>query len=470
MFLQQLNEGLSKINGILWAWPMIIMLLGTHLFLTVRLRFPQRYIFRAFRLLRESESGAPGDISQLGSLSTSLAATIGTGNIIGVATAITLGGPGAVFWCWMTGVFGIATKYAEGLLAVKYRVRAKDGKMLGGPMYAIERGLGWKWLSVLFCLFAAVASFCTGSSVQSNVAASVMKDAFGVDPVFCGIFMALFMTVVVVFGIRGIAKVCVALVPFMGILYVFGCLALLVVNRMYLCDTISLILKCAFSSDAVSGGIAGGTIVMAMRFGIARGLFSNESGLGSSPIIAAAAKTRNPVRQALVSSTSTFMDTVVICLLTGIVIVSSMVATDGAVMDSDGMMLTQAAFARLNISVGNIQLGSLIVNIVIILFTFSTIVGWCYYGEKSLEYLCGPRYYKLARLLFRAMLVCVTFAGAVWSVSFVWNLGDFTNALMAIPNLICLLLLSPVIVSETRRYLWNDRLDDSSDEEPPSIQ
>lgn len=470
MLMHNLNELLSKVNDILWSWPMIIMLLGTHLFLTVRLRFPQRHIFKAVRIIRTPDKNAPGDVSQMGSLSTSLAATIGTGNIIGVATAITLGGPGAVFWCWISGVFGIATKYAEGLLAVKYRVCAKDGKMLGGPMYAIERGLGMKWLAVLFCVFAAIASLGIGTSVQSNVAATVLNDAFGIDKVTSGIFIAALMMVVVLFGVKGISKVCIAFVPFMGILYIFGCVAVLVVNHSFLPDAIALIFRCAFSSDAVSGGLVGGTVMMAMRFGIARGLFSNESGLGSAPIVAAAAKTRNPVRQALVSSTSTFWDTVVICLLTGVVIVSSIVATDGNVMDEDGMLLTQAAFARLNVCVGKFQLGSLVVDIAILLFTFSTIVGWSYYGEKSIEYIFGTRHYMLTRMIFRVLLVFITFAGAVWNVSFVWNLSDFTNALMAIPNLICLILLSPVLVSETRKYLWNDHLDDSSNEMPPSVK
>ncbi len=467
--MQQLNEVLSKINGVLWGWPMIIMLLGTHLFLTIRLRFPQRHILKAFRIIRNPDNNAPGDISQMGALSTSLAATIGTGNIVGVATAIALGGPGAVFWCWITGVLGIATKYAEGLLAVKYRVRTKDGNMLGGPMYAIDRGLGWKWLAVLFSIFAFSASFGIGSSVQSNVASTILRDSFGISPVFSGIIMATLMAMVVLFGVKGITRVCVAVVPFMGFLYIFGCLAVLVVNRSFLLESFSVILKGAFTSDSINGGVLGGTIMMAMRFGIARGLFSNESGLGSAPIVAAAAKTRNPVRQALVSSTSTFWDTVVICLLTGIVIVSSMVASEGSIVDKDGMMITQAAFARLNVSIGKVQLGSLVVDLAIILFTFSTVIGWCYYGEKAIEYLCGPKYYKTVRLLYRILLIMITFAGAVWSVSFVWNIGDLTNALMAIPNLICLLLLSPVIVGETRKYLWNNRLDDSNDEEPPMI-
>lgn len=469
MFLNQLDGILSKVNGVIWEWPMIIMLLGTHLFLTVRLHFPQRYIFRSFKLMHTPDDKAPGDVSQMGALSTSLAATIGTGNIIGVATAITLGGPGAVFWCWVTGIFGIATKYAEGLLSVKFRVRANDGKMLGGPMYALERGLGCKWLAVFFCIFAAIASFCIGTSVQSNVASAVLHDAFGVPQTLSGITMAVLVAAVILFGVNGISKVCVTLVPMMGFLYIFGCLALLVVNRSFLGEAVATILKCAFSSESASGGLIGGSVMMAMRFGIARGLFSNESGLGSAPIVAAAAKTRNPVRQAIVSSSSTFWDTVVVCLLTGIVIVSSIVATEGAIIDEDGMMLTQAAFSRLNIIVGGVELGSLIVNIAIIMFTFSTIVGWCYYGEKSIEYIFGPKHYKAARTVFRVILVFVTFAGAIWDVSFVWNLGDFTNVLMAIPNLICLLLLTPVLVSETRKYLWNDRLDDYSDEEPPML-
>lgn len=433
---------------------MIIMLLGTHLFLTVRLRFPQRKIFKAIRLSLTSDKGASGDVSQFGALATALAATIGTGNIIGVATAITLGGPGAVFWCWLTGVFGIATKYAEGLVAVKYRIKTSNGKMLGGPMYALERGLGMKWLAVLFCVFTVLASFGIGNLVQSNAISLLCYETYRVPVEVSGLCIAVAVALVVIFGVKGIAKVCSMFVPFMALLYVLGCVFILFVNGAYVGEALKLIIVSAFNPEAAGGGFIGGSIIMTARYGIARGLFSNESGMGSAPIVAAAARTRNPVRQALVSSTGTFWDTVVICALTGLVLVSSILAYPD-ITYNDGPALTKVAFDKIP------YIGAPLLTFGIITFAFSTILGWCYYGEKAMEYLTG----KKLTLVYRGIFIIATFFGAIVKLAVVWNLADLTNALMAIPNLVSLIFLSGVIVAETKKYLWEDRLDEEADPE-----
>ena len=323
--MQLINDFFASISSLLWGWPMMILLLGTHIFLTIRLRCPQRKLFTAIRLSIKRDKDASGDVSQFGALATALAATIGTGNIIGVATAIALGGPGAVFWCWITGVFGIATKYAEGLLAIKYRVQTPTGKMLGGPMYALEKGLGWKTMAILFAIFTMIASFGIGNTVQANAIATIANNTYGISPWIMGAVVCGLTAAVIIGGVKSIAKVCGMLVPFMALFYILGCIYILFVNHNYVWPAISLILKCAFSPEAAGGGFAGSSIMMVARYGLARGLFSNESGLGSAPIVAAAAQTRNPVRQALVSSTGTFWDTVIICALTGIVIVSSII-------------------------------------------------------------------------------------------------------------------------------------------------
>ena len=319
MDLSAIVSFFNDFSSLVWGWPMIIMLLGTHLFLTIRLRFPQLYLFKALKLSFSKEGNADGDVSQFGALATSLAATIGTGNIIGVATAVALGGPGAVFWCWLTGVLGMSTKYAEGLLAVKYRVKNSSGEMIGGPMYALEKGLGMKWLGILFCVFTALAAFGIGNTVQANSISLLLNESYSISPHISGLCMSVLTALVVIFGVKGIAKVCTALVPFMAIMYVLGCIYILFVNHAYLGQALNLIFESAFSARAAGSGFVGTTVMMAARYGIARGLFSNESGLGSAPIVAAAAQTRNPVRQALVSSTGTFWDTVVICALTGLV-------------------------------------------------------------------------------------------------------------------------------------------------------
>ena len=427
---------------------MIILLLGTHVYLTIILRFPQRKILTAIKLSVKRDPGATGDVSQFGSLATALAATIGTGNIIGVATAIALGGPGAVLWCWLTGVFGISTKYAEGLLAIKYRVKTESGKMLGGPMYALERGLGWKWLAVLFALFTALAAFGIGNTVQANAIATVAHESYGISPVLTGLFVCLLTGSVVLGGVKSIARVCGMLVPFMAALYVIGCLYILCMNADYLWPALKLICRAAFSPEAAGGGFVGATVMMAARFGIARGLFSNESGMGSAPIVAAAAQTRNPVRQALVSSSGTFWDTVIICALTGLVIVSSIIAYPD-IDFSNGATLTKVAFSKIPI------VGTPLLTFGLLTFAFSTILGWCYYGERAVEYLKGKRW----MIVYRILYIIAVFIGSVANLAIVWNFADCMNALMAIPNLISLLCLSGVIVHETRKYLWKNQLD-----------
>lgn len=446
------NNFFASLSSLLWGWPMIIMLLGTHLFLTVRLHFPQRHIFKAIRLSVKKDPDAVGDVSQFSSLATALAATIGTGNIIGVATAIALGGPGAVLWCWLTGVFGIATKYAEGLLAIKYREKKPDGKVIGGPMYALEKGLGWKWAAVLFAVFTAIASFGIGNTVQANAIATLANETYGISPYITGAVVCLLAGAVLLGGVNSIARVCSALVPLMAFVYVLGCLYVLYVNVDYLLPAVKLIVCSAFSPQAAGGGFAGTTVMMAARYGIARGLFSNESGLGSAPIVAAAAQTRNPVRQALVSSTGTFWDTVVICAMTGLVIVSSVLAYPDITFEN-GAVLTKMAFAKIPV------VGTPLLTFGLLTFAFSTILGWCYYGERAVEYLKGHRWMLAYRLVFIAAI----FVGSVMQLGVVWNMADCMNALMAIPNLVSLLALNGILVHETRKYLWRGRLDRTED-------
>ena len=444
-----LNDYISDFSNLLWGWPMIILLLGTHLYLTIILRFPQRKIFTAIRLSVKKDPNAQGDVSQFGSLTTALAATIGTGNIIGVATAIALGGPGAVLWCWLTGVFGISTKYAEGLLAIKYREVTPQGKMIGGPMYALEKGLGMRWLAILFAVFTAFASFGIGSTVQANAISTLTSEVYAVSPYVSGLVICLLTAAVVIGGVKSIARVCGMLVPFMALVYVLGCIYIIGVNAHYVWSAIKLIVESAFTPEAAGGGFIGTTVMMAARFGIARGLFSNESGLGSAPIVAAAAQTRNPVRQALVSSSGTFWDTVVICALTGIVVVSSVLAYPDITFEN-GATLTKEAFAKIPI------VGTPLLTFGLTTFAFSTILGWCYYGERAVEYLKGYRWV----IVYRIVYITAVFIGSVMSLHMVWNLADCMNALMAIPNLISLLALSGVLVHETRKYLWRNRLDE----------
>lgn len=450
--MESLTALVSACSNFIWGVPMLVMLFGTHLFLTVRLRLVQRHIPRAIRLSLSPDEGSQGEISQFGALATALAATIGTGNIIGVSTAIALGGPGAVLWCWLTGVFGIATKYGEALLAVKYRTRGKTGAIVGGPMYTIERGLGWKWLAVIFAAFTVLATFGAGCTVQSHAITDVIHTTFGVAPALSGLVVTAITAVVILGGVKAIAKVCEKLVPFMSLFYILGCIAILVLNAPYLGEALVLIVKSAFGFQQIAGGFVGGAMMAACRYGMARGLFSNESGLGTAPIAAATAQTKNPVRQALVSMTGTFWDTVIVCAMTGIVVVSSMVKQPQLYEGASDDAMTRLAFA-------NLPAGQIVLALALSVFAFTTILGWSYYGERCVEYLFGPKGIPVYRLVFLVVL----FIGAVANLDLVWSFADLMNGLMAFPNLISVLLLSGVIVAETRHYLWEDRLDEQSE-------
>ena len=447
--MDTINGFFSLLSNFLWGWPMIILLLGTHVFLTFRLRIPQRKLLTGIRLSVKKDEEAQGDVSQFGALATALAATIGTGNIVGVATAVALGGPGAVLWCWLTGIFGMATKYAEGLLAVKYRVKGKDGHTYGGPMYALERGLNMRWLALLFAVFTALASFGIGCTVQANSIALLANETFGLPTWVVGVAVSLLTALVIMGGVKSIARVCEVLVPFMAVLYVLGCIVILCLNSAFVWPALKLIVESAFNPSAAGGGFVGATVMMAARYGIARGLFSNESGLGSAPIVAAAAQTRNPVRQALVSSTGTFWDTVVICALTGMVLVSSILAHPD-ISYADGAALTRVAFSKIP------YVGAPLLTFGILTFAFSTILGWSYYGESAVNYIEGRRINRFYRIIYIVML----FFGSIISLDIIWSIADCMNALMAIPNLVALLLLSGVAARETKKYLWSNRLDD----------
>ncbi len=438
----------SSVDDFVWGWWMILLLLGTHLFMTVRTGFIQKKtITRGIPLSVSKEDDADGEVSQFGALATALASTIGTGNIIGVGTAIALGGPGAVLWCWLTGVFGIATKYAESLIAVKYRVKTPDGRMQGGAMYALERGLNMKWLGMIFAVFAGFASFGIGCATQVNAIAEVCETNLGIEPWIIGVIVAALTAVVIFGGIKSIASVCEKLVPFMALFYVIGCVIILCLNYDYIIPAIETICRLAFTKGAAAGGLVGSGIRYAIQYGVARGLFSNESGMGSAPIAAAAAKTRNPVRQALVSSTGTFWDTVVVCLMTGLVLVSTIMKNPAINADqiTDGGELTTLAFGQIP------YFGPFILVVGIITFAYSTILGWAYYGERCVEYFSG----KKGLIPYRALYVIIALIAPVLALDLVWKVADILNALMAIPNLVAVLLLSPVIVKETKKYINN---------------
>jgi len=443
--MNSLETTLQAVSDWVWGPPLLILLFGTHLFLTFRLRFIQSYLPQAIRLSFSREKEGEGDVSQFGALTTALAATIGTGNIVGVSTAIAIGGPGAVLWMWLTGVFGVATKYSEAVLAVKYRVVTKNGMMAGGPMYALERGLNAKWLGMIFAAFTAVAAFGIGNMTQANSISSLAQESLGLSPWVTGVIMTVLTGVVILGGIRAIASVCEKLVPFMAVFYVVGCLILLVMGASTLPATVVTIVSSAFAGHAAVGGFIGAGISQTIRYGIARGLFSNESGLGSAPIVAAAAQTKNPVRQALVSATGTFWDTVVVCAITGLVIVNSGEWKNGL----SGAALTHKAFEDIPV------VGSLILTVGLLTFVFSTILGWSYYGEKAAEYLFGSGVIRPYRVLW----VIAVMVGSVQPLAVVWSFSDIANGLMAVPNLIALLGLSGVVVAETREYLWSGNLD-----------
>ncbi|UAY77904.1 sodium:alanine symporter family protein [Pasteurella canis] len=440
-----LESILSSINSFVWGPPLLILLSGTGLYLTFRLGFIQFiYLPRALSYLFKTEKGMgkKGDVSSFAALCTALAATIGTGNIVGVATAVQAGGPGAVFWMWLVALLGMATKYAECLLAVKYRVRDKQGFMAGGPMYYIERGLGIKWLAKLFALFGIlVAFFGIGTFPQVNAITHAMQDTFSVPiPLTASIITAL-VALIILGGVRRIAVVSSYIVPFMAVLYVATSLIILLINWQLVPQAIGLIIYSAFEPSAALGGALGFTVMKAIQSGVARGIFSNESGLGSAPIAAAAAQTKEPVRQGLISMTGTFLDTIIVCSMTGIVLVIT-----GAWQSADiaGAALTNHAFTE-----GlNSNLGGTVVTVGLLFFAFTTILGWCYYGERCFVYLVGIRGIKFYRFMFIVLVGC----GAFIHLDLIWILADIVNGLMAFPNLIALIGLRHVIVDETRDY------------------
>lgn len=442
--MEELQSFFKVLSDFVWGPPMLILLVGTGVYLTLRLVFLQiRLLPLAFKQVfgrHDGAKGASGDISQFGALMTALAATIGTGNIAGVATACALGGPGAVFWMWLTALFGMATKYAEGVLAVKFRVQNEKGEMSGGPMYYIERGLKWKWLAVLFALFGTLASFGIGSSVQSNTVALAVENSFGVQTWVVGVVITALSALVILGGIKSIAKASTFIVPFMAIIYVLGGLAIIFMHADLIIPAFKLIFSDAFTGQAVAGGAIGAVI----RYGVARGVFSNEAGMGSAPIAAAAAKTDHPVRQGLVSMTGTFIDTIIVCTITGLVLVMAFMINDSSFMEKSGAVLTTDSFNQLLPG-----FGGWIVTFGIIFFAYSTILGWCYYGEKCATYLFGEKFVIIYRLIYIATI----FIGTVATLDLVWLMADTFNGLMAAPNLIALLLLSGIVVKQTKEFL-----------------
>jgi len=437
--MESIETLIATLSGWVWGPPMLILLVGTGLYLTVILRGMQfRALPHALKLIWHREHAGDGDISHFAALMTALAATVGIGNIVGVATAITMGGPGAVFWMWMTGLVGMATKYAEAVLAVKYREKGEHG-MRGGPMYYLAKGAGLPWLGWLFALFTALATFGIGNMAQANAVAQIFQSTFSIEPWVTGAVLMLLTALVILGGIKSIGRFTSLLVPFMILGYVSAGLAVLALNASEIPQAFGLIFYHAFNPIAATGGFAGAAVAAAMRFGIARGVFSNESGLGSAPIAAAAARTRDPVKQALVSMTQTFIDTLVVCTMTALVILTATPWTQGVGAGE----LTSASFGE---TLGHA--GVVIVAVSTALFAYSTLIGWNYYGEKAIEYLAGTRAIRPYRVVF----VCVAIVGAMMKLEFVWNFSDLMNGMMAIPNLIALLLLSKVVKAETERY------------------
>jgi len=442
--LKYLESFFESVGNIIWGYPLMILLVGTGLWLTIVLRGLQfRYLWHALYLAlikRKEEGEEAGDITHFQALMTALSATVGTGNIAGVATAIAAGGPGALFWMWITGLVGMATKYSEAVLAVKFRVKDKYNTMSGGPMYYISQGMGLKWMGAVFAIFAAVAAFGIGNMVQSNSVADAVQATFQVPVYVTGLVLMLATGLVILGGIKSIGRVTAFLVPIMIVIYMGGALVIIIMKADLIPAAIGLIVKYAFTPTAATGGFLGATVMLTIRMGVARGVFSNESGLGSAPIAAAAAQTKHPVTQALVSMTQTFIDTIIVCTMTGLVLI----LTQSWDIGKTGAELTSIAFSKG--LPGN--WGNIIVAIGLILFAYSTMLGWSYYGEKSVEYLLGEKAVQPYRLVF----VLFVGIGSLLKLNLVWALADVFNGLMALPNLIALLVLTPVIVRETRHY------------------
>lgn len=437
--MEAITNFLDYVSGLVWGPPLLILLVGTGIYLTIRLGGIQfRLTGYSLKLAfsKNQDTKSKGDISHFQSLMTAMAATVGTGNIVGVATAVVLGGPGAIFWMWLSAIFGMATKYAEAVLAVKYRVQDADGEMSGGPMYYLERGLKQKWLGILFALFGAIAAFGIGNMVQSNSVSGVVNDTFGVPAWLTGIVLTIFTALVILGGIKSIGKVTALFVPIMVVFYLTAGLIIMILNIGLIPEAFGTIFSLAFGNEAIAGGVIGAII----RYGVARGVFSNEAGLGSAPIAAAAAKTDLPGRQGLVSMTQVFLDTLIVCSITGVVIVMAGLYDGGTL---EGGALTSASFEHF---LGGV--GPIIVTIGLVFFASSTIIGWSYYGEKCFQYLVGT---KKLNILYRSLFVIAVMIGSVASLDVVWLFSDVMNGLMAFPNLIGLLGLSGVVIYETKR-------------------
>lgn len=438
--MNYLNDILGQISGFVWGAPLVILLLGTGVFMTYTLKGVQfRAFFHAFALIFKKERSGDGDISHFAALMMALSATVGIGNIVGVATAITLGGPGAVFWMWMTGLVGMSLKYSEALLAQKYRQKSPRG-IRGGPMYYLRDGANMPRLAFAFALVAAIASFGIGNMTQANATASIFASKFGVSESVSGLLMMTLTALVILGGVKSIARFTSFLTPFMILIYTVSSLIVLTLNADKIPYAFSLIIDGALNGTAATGGFLGASIAAAMRYGAARGFFSNESGLGSAAIAAAAARTKDPVKQALVSMTQTFIDTLVVCTMTALVILTAPAWNNSGVSAAE---LTSVSFEH---TLGYV--GIAIVAVSTALFSYSTIIGWSYYGEKAVEFLAGEK----AIMPYRAIFVIFVFIGSVSALELVWNFSDIANAMMAIPNLIAIIVLSKVVKNETDRY------------------
>lgn len=430
----------DDLSRLVWSFPMLLLLMGTHLYFTFRLGFIQKYTFRGIRLSLAKPTAGSGGVSPFAALATALAATIGTGNIIGISTAIAIGGPGAVFWCWITGVLGIATCYGECLLSLLHQKKAPGGGYVGGPMYILRDVLHMPLLAGLFAVAAVLASFGVGSSVQAQSISAAITRHLSLSPSLIGLIAMVLAGLVILGGIGQISKICTFFVPFMSLFYLAGCFWLLVLNRNYLWDALSLIVRSAFSSRSLAGGLAGTAVLLGIRIGISRGLFTNEAGLGSFPMAAASSRAASPGAQSLISMTGPFWDTVVLCAITGLVIVSSILKQPAAYENISIDALCFVAFGQLPF------LGEEMLSLSLVLFSFATILGWCYYGECGVRYLTGERGIKVYQLLY----LCFIYLGAVMSLNLVWGISDLLNALMALPNLICLWLLRKQIIAATQ--------------------
>lgn len=427
-------EFLKNINNLLWGIPLPVLLFGSHLYYTFKLKGVQKHIGKAICISFRPDKTGDGDLSSFAALSATLAATIGTGNIVGISTAIALGGPGAILWCWFTGILGMATTYAECYLGIKYRRRTSDGTYIGGPMYALEDGLNQKWLAVIFCLFTLIASYGVGCSTQARAVTQTMHSLWGLPEYAVGLIVAICVGLVIVGGIKSIGRICSRLVPAMSIFYILGCMLLLIINLPYLPSAVSFIFHSAFHPAklpaAVAGGFIGSTVKSAARYGIARGLFTNEAGIGTAAIAASGAKTSKPGRQALISMSATFWDTVVICAITGLVIVTNLIKRPESAQGYTFAELTTAAFDAL-------PYGKMLLGLSLVAFAVATLIGWSYFGEKAVEYLFG----KSGIGTYRICYIVMIFIGSILSLELVWELTDLVNAFMALPNLVCLYFL-----------------------------